>query len=238
MKRDLNDLKQKSSLDEIHFSEDKKRETFQKLEELEQKQPKGTFFFKKTLSFATLSILLIIVAAIGFQSLQQQTGQQEKPQEEQEPSQEQPSEDEKEQDDQDTEQQPETFSEEKAEALLKQFYEDVYPELDENNTVTRYDSVEDAITQVKKSATEEVAQKWVNSFMEEKDGELKPKTFHGIKRFDFSDIRLEENGEGKFKIEQLRSNELNGTYVIQTEFEWMDGKWLITKYDIEYKEEG
>lgn len=233
MKKHLNDLKKKSSLNQIHFTDVKKQETFRKLKELEQDRPKTTFMFKKTLSFATLAVLLIIIATIGYQSMQPQTGadQEIQPQEDQNDKT-------KKEDNEKQKKEQNKLTKQEAETILTQFYDDATPSLDKNNIEKRYTSKKEAIKAVSKNASQEVATTMVNRFFEEKDGKLKPKTLHGIKKLDLEEMTLEKASDTQYKVEQLRSNELSGTYVIQAEFQHVEDNWIITNYEIEYKEAG
>jgi hypothetical protein len=223
MKKHLNDLKKKSSLNQIHFTDEKKQETLQRLKELGQDLPNTTFMFKKTLSFATLAGLLIIIATIGYQSMEPQTGadqiQQKEDKEEQKKEQ-------------------NKLTKQEAKTMLTQFYYDVTPDLDKYNIEKRYSSKKEAIKAVSRTTSQEVATTMVDRFFKEKDGKLKPKTFHGIKKLNSEEMTLEKESNTQYIVEQLQSNELSGTYVIQAEFERVKDNWIITKYEIEYKEAG
>lgn len=231
MKNDLKDFHYKSSITQIQFSEDKKSETLQKIVNKEKNKPKNTFFFKKVLSFATLSILMVMIALFSYQSLHLQKGaDQDKPQQI-------PNEQSEEEQDNDQEKKEKSaLRSEKAKTILTQFYRDITPELDQENIEKRYQSKSEAINVVKNSTSKQVARKFVDQFYEEKDGVLKPRTFHGIKKFNLEEMTLEKTNKNQYVIEQQRSNELNGTYVILAKFEWINHSWIITKYEIEYKE--
>ncbi|MCF6137412.1 hypothetical protein [Pseudalkalibacillus berkeleyi] len=230
MKNDLKDFRSKSSITQIQFSEDMKRETLQKVVKKEKVKPKDTFMFKKVLSFATLSVLIIMIALFGYQSLNSQKGaDQEKPQQIPDEQNEKDNEERKVQENK-------PLTNKRAQQILTQFYQDITPDLNENNIETRYESKSEAVEKVQKTTSGEVARKLVDGFYQEKDGVLKPKTFHGIKKFNLEKMALEKVNENKYVIEQLRSNELNGTYVIQAAFEQSEQGWIITKYEIEYQE--
>ncbi|WLD91743.1 hypothetical protein [Alkalihalobacillus sp. AL-G] len=224
MKNQLDDFKQNSSLNQIQFSEGKKQETLQKVKELDNKKPKNTFIFQKTLSFATFSVLLMIIVAIGYQSLQPQKGADPINQLEQ------PEKNEK--------HEQNNLTKQKVEKILAEFYNKIEPELDQKSEfVKSYKSKEELIENVSATTSKQVATKWVNAKYEEKDGKLKPITLHGIPKFVFKDLKLEKMNENKYTIEQLQSSEMTGSIVIETDIERKGDRWIITKYKIEYQQE-
>ncbi|WP_349407402.1 hypothetical protein [Pseudalkalibacillus sp. SCS-8] len=227
MKKHLRELKKQSSLNKIHFSEQKKRETFQKIKGMTPRKEKPSFLFNKSLSFAALSILLVLVGTIGYESLTSESGGKHENQ---------PSKNHIEQEDVQDEKRDIKLTDDKAKMILNTFYEKFFPEVDEKHYVKQYNTKEEMIKQMQTIASEEVTSYWMDHFYHEENGKLHLETLHGMPKINFKLMTLERVDEKVYSIDQEQENNLNGRYAIHVTFEYISDKWMITKYDVDYLE--
>ncbi|WP_221564920.1 hypothetical protein [Alkalihalobacillus sp. TS-13] len=222
MMKHLSRFREDSSLNQIHFPKEKMENVYQRVKPISNK----TFIFKKTLSFATLSILLLIIGSFGYHSLQSEKADQSEKTDLTKPLEEE-------------ENDPIEFNEDDAENLTKKFIDMLIQEIDEpGNNVIKYHSKSALVKELEPYASNEVAEKWVDSFYEERDGELHMYRLHGIPTIDFGkEYDITKEDERFYTLSQEKHNELNGTHIVNIHFKYTDREWLISKYDIEYVEE-
>ncbi|MGP4079542.1 hypothetical protein ACTWQL_06455 [Pseudalkalibacillus sp. R45] len=222
MMKQLSRFRKDSSLNQLHFPKEKMENVKQRVKPIRSK----TFIFKKTLSFATLSILLVIIGSFGYHSLQSERTDQSEGNELTKPLEE-------------GEQDPIELKEKDAENLTKQFISVLVQEIDEpGNNVIKYHSKSALLKDLEPYASKETASKWVDSFYEERDGELHMYRLHGIPTIDFgNEYDFTKEDERFYTLSQEKHNELNGTHIVNIHFKYTDKEWLISEYDIEYIKE-
>ncbi|MCA0988473.1 LPXTG cell wall anchor domain-containing protein [Guptibacillus algicola] len=114
------------------------------------------------------------------------------------------------------------------EELEKQFDQLIELETNKENEVKKYDSIDRLEQEFKSIMVWPLADHYVDTFFEERDGKLIKIARDGpVRLLDNKDYTLEKINENHYKLTQPNENNMRGEYTLTIHYKYEAGKWVF-----------